>query len=81
MDRKCKLKPRDRIRLAKKPECDNLKEWVIDSIVGEGSFSVCYSATSGDISGRLKEFYPVSNVDLKRNKNNQLVTGETFERD
>lgn len=78
MERLYKLRPQDTILLAENPDGGKLKEWKIDSIVGEGSFSVCYYAQSGDRYGRLKEFYPFDNKFLKRNENNHLVTGETF---
>ena len=79
MERIYKLNPSDKISLAENPAGGkNLKEWEISSIVGEGSFSVCYSAKSSNTFGRLKEFYPIDTKYLKRRENNQLVAEEKF---
>lgn len=34
--------------------------WTIESVLGEGGACVCYEARCGGRSGRLKEFYPLS---------------------
>lgn len=49
------------------------EEWQINSIIGEGASSICYSATCDGKSGRLKEFYPLEYCSLTRQENNILT--------
>ena len=67
------LKPGDRIQLCEDESSVTSKEWEIVSFVGEGSFSVCYSAKCANKFGLLKEFYPLAENLLTRRKDNQLV--------
>ena len=75
------LNTNDKIKLSRNLDSQEFEEFEIQSVIGEGSSSVCYSAKLGEKSGRLKEFYPLpdsfntqNNFNwLERTENNQLV--------
>ena len=71
----------DKIKLLRTLDSQDFEEFEIQSIIGTGAATVCYSAKLGEKSGRLKEFYPIANginatVQFDRNENNQLIISE-----
>ena len=62
MSKRTYLKKGDLIRLKRKRHSELHSEdvWKILGIVGEGGSSICYQASCGKKTGRLKEFYPIA---------------------
>ena len=79
MNNRSILKPGDRLHLC---SCENTEAkdiYQICGITGEGASSVCYEAKRGNVTGRLKEFNPLSAwqdvsspVRLKRQESGRL---------
>lgn len=84
MNKRTYLKKGDMIRLKRERHSGLHSEdvWKILGIVGEGGSSICYQASCGKKTGRLKEFYPIAKaagmgphrtVILKRRQDCQLL--------
>ena len=84
MNKRTYLKKGDLIRLKRERHSELHSEdvWKILGIVGEGGSSICYQASCGKKTGRLKEFYPIAKaagmghhrtVILKRRQDCQLL--------
>lgn len=76
-----KMNENDRLKLQKGDEIrlfrsqDSSDEWEIIKEVGEGGSAICYEASCGNKTGRLKEFYPFYGMKEKliRTSSNQLI--------
>ena len=72
-EQRLQLQKGDKIRLFRSRDSSDV--WEITDIAGEGSSAVCYEASCGNKTGRLKEFYPFYGMKGKliRTSSNQLI--------
>ena len=73
VEQRLQLQKGDKIRLFRSRDSSDV--WEITDIAGEGSSAVCYEASCGNKTGRLKEFYPFYGMKEKliRTSSNQLI--------
>ena len=79
MDNRICLKAGDRLVLARDAENKAAEEFLIISVIGKGSSSICYEAlrTRDSHRGCLKEFYPVTGYQMVRHENVLFASGRS----